>query len=123
MKKLSEDLVTDNYTEVYHEEEFTHHAPHHFKVKQSIKQVMAGEQDLLAVIHFQEGPIEERGVNGVMNEDLLAMVLTRLEHFQKSEFKCRENENAIDAIEDAMYWLRKRTRERKARGVEGTHAI
>ena len=53
--------------------------------------------------------------------DLLAMVLCRLEHFQKSEFSCRENAVAITKIEEALMWLRKRTDDREARGVLGSY--
>jgi predicted deacetylase len=58
-----------------------------------------------------------------MNEDLIAMVITRLEHFQKSEFACRENALAITKLEEAMLWLRKRTMGREQRGVEGTNQV
>lgn len=71
-------------------------------------------------MHFQEGPIKENGVNGVCNEDLIAMVICRLEHFQKSEYSCRENAVAITKLEEALLWLRKRTMGREQRGVEGT---
>lgn len=72
-------------------------------------------------IHFQEGPIKECGVNGVCIEDLLVMVIRRLEGFQNSEFKCRENACAITKLEEALLWLRKRTMGRENRGVEGTN--
>ena len=58
-----------------------------------------------------------------MNEDLLVMVVRRLEGFQNSEFKCRENACAITKIEEALMWLSKRTMGRENRGVEGTHEV
>jgi len=82
-----------------------------------------GENLVLSEIHFQEGPIKECGVNGVCNEDLLVMVIRRLEGFQNSEFKCRENACAITKLEEALLWLRKRTMGRENRGVEGTHTV
>ena len=66
---------------------------------------------------------KECGVNGVCNEDLINMVIDRLEHFQNSEFRCRENALAITALEEALLWLRKRTMGREQRGVEGTHIV
>ena len=54
-------------------------------------------------------------------EVLIALVITRLEHSQKSEFSCRENAVAITQLEEALLWLRKRTMGRERRGVEGTH--
>ena len=78
---------------------------------------------LLGTVNFQKGPIKETGVNGCCNEDLIAMVLDRLQSFQSSEYNCRENALAITKLEEALFWLRARTDKREARGVEGTHAI
>lgn len=125
MKKLENDLLTEKYTEVWHEKEFTNNAPHNFSVLTSETfpdNDNVGEHNkLLQQIHFQEGPIKEAGVNGVMDEDLIAMVICRLEHFQQSEFRCRDNAIAITHLEDALLRLRKRTMGREKRGVEGTH--
>lgn len=125
MKKVEHDLLTDKYTEVWHEEEFKFHAPNNFSVLTSETfpdHDGAGEHNnLLLNLHFQEGPIKEAGVNGVMNEDLIAMVICRLQYFQQSEFACRENAMAITKLEEALLWLRKRTMGRENRGVEGTH--
>jgi len=66
---------------------------------------------------------KECGVNGVMNEDLIVMVIDRLQSFQESPYKCRENAIAITKLEEALLWLRKRTMDREARNVEGTHKI
>ena len=127
MKKLEHDLLTSKYTEVYHEEpeEMKYNAPHRFMVFEAGKTITEpfAEVNMLGNIHFQEGPIKECGVNGVMNEDLIAMVITRLEHFQKSEFSCRENALAITKLEEALLWLRKRTIGRENRGIEGTHKV
>lgn len=119
MKKLEHDLLTSKYTEVYHEEPelMQYNAPHHFEV------LDAWNGMRLAQINFQEGPIKECGVNGVMNEDLIAMVICRLQHFQQSEFSCRENAMAITKLEEALLWLRKRTMGREKRNVEGTHNV
>lgn len=51
------------------------------------------------------------------------MVIRRLEGFQNSEFKCRENELAITKLEEALMWLRKRAQDREARNVEGTSIV
>lgn len=78
---------------------------------------------VVATVDFQNGPILEHGVNGCHNEDLLAIVLHRLEGFQSGDYKCRENALAITKIEEALHWLNHRTSKRKQRGVEGTHVI
>lgn len=118
MKEVKRDLLTNKYTKVFCEDasEQRFNAPHHFAVTDV-------DGKVLAKIDFQEGPIKECGVNGVCNEDLLNMVLERLEGFQNSEFKCRENALAITKIEEALLWLRKRTMAREQRGVEGTHTV
>ena len=110
-------LLTTKYTKVLEEKDFQYNAPHTFKV------VRKDDNESLVDIHFQEGPIKECGVNGCANEDLLIMVIRRLEGFQNSEFKCRENALALTHIEEALLWLRKRTMGREARGVEGTHSV
>lgn len=117
MKMLKNDLITQNYTYVEHESDFKFNAPHHFTVYRK------EDATKLCDIDFQEGSIKDSGVNGVMNEDLIAMVITRLEGFQNSEFRCRENACAITKLEEALMWLRKRTVGRETRGVEGTHTV
>lgn len=72
-------------------------------------------------ILFQNGPINEVGVNGITQEVLLAICIDRLEHFQSGPFACRENALALTKLQEAQMWLQKRTRDRMARGVEGTH--
>lgn len=127
MRKLEHDLLTSKYTMVLHEDEFKYNAPHKFQVvdprKISDDLSIAEASYELGRIHFQEGPVNECGVNGVCNEDLIAMVVCRLEHFQKSEFACRENALAITKLEEGLLWLRKRTMGREKRNVEGTHKI
>lgn len=73
-------------------------------------------------IVFQNGPIGEAGVNGISNESLLAIVEDRLLGFQGGQYACRENAVALTKLQECMMWLQKRTRDRMARGVEGTSA-
>lgn len=74
------------------------------------------------MICFQNGPINEAGINGVTQEALLAIVADRLRSFQAGKFACRENAIALTKVEEAMQWLHARTRERMLRGVEGKTA-
>jgi hypothetical protein len=80
-----------------------------------------GEEIEYAKVKFQNGPIKEFGVNGIHQEDLLVIVLDRLQSFQAGEFNCRENALAITKIEEALHWLRHRTDDRNKQGVEGTN--
>lgn len=72
-------------------------------------------------IDFQNGPIKEAGVNGVMNEDLVAIVIDRMRGFQSGDYACRQNAMALVKLEEALMWMRDRTNERERRGVEGTN--
>ena len=119
MTELKRDLLRTKYTKVLMENpaEQKYNAPHHFEV------VAVADENPLVKIDFQEGPINECGVNGCCNEDVINMVITRLEGFQKSEFACRENALAITKLEEALLWLRKRTLGREQRGIEGTHIV
>ncbi len=72
-------------------------------------------------IEFQNGPLKEAPPNGLSNEALLAIVEDRLIGFQSGQFACRENAIALTKLQEAMMWLQKRTRDRVARGVEGTN--
>ena len=71
---------------------------------------------------FQLGPIKEAGVNGLTNEALLAVLAHRMKVLN-GKFPCAENQRAINHIELAAQALESRTKDRIARGVEGTHAI
>jgi hypothetical protein len=73
-------------------------------------------------IPFQNGPIKENGVNGITGEALMAIQIDRLRGFQEGPYRCRENAIALTHMEEALMWLQKRTRDRIARGVEGTTA-
>lgn len=81
----------------------------------------AGGVSPMVDIRFQNGPIGEAGINGISNEALLAIVEDRLQGFQKGPFACRENAVALTKLQESMMWLQKRTRDRMARGVEGTN--
>ena len=71
------------------------------------------------LVLFQNGPINEVGVNGISGEALMAIQIDRLRSFQAGPFACRENAIALTKLEESLMWLQKRTRDREARGVEG----
>lgn len=70
-------------------------------------------------IEFQKGAINENGINGITQEVLLAIVADRLNSFQNGPFACRENEVALEKVQEAIEALHSRTKARMARGVEG----
>ena len=116
MRKVQ--IGTSNYTKVTAIDEPEFNANHMYR----IEPVAEDSNATGTLIQFQKGPIKENGVNGCHHEDLLAIVIDRLQSFQNSEFSCRENAVAITKLEEAMMWLGKRTADRVNRGVEGTSA-
>jgi hypothetical protein len=59
--------------------------------------------------------------NGTTNEELLAVLIDRL-RFLSAKLPSRETSIATTKLEEALMWLEKRTRDRQARGVEGTRS-
>lgn len=83
---------------------------------------VSSEHDELQEIVFQHGTVPEFGVNGVTEGALLAIVADRLREHQSGAYSCRENALALTKIEEALHWMKSRTENRIARGVEGTLA-
>jgi hypothetical protein len=77
-------------------------------------------------IRWQEGPLgrgeDRQKPNGAFVETVLQAVVQRIEHYNDTKFRCRENSLAVTHIQEAIHWLQHRTAERERRGVEGTHA-
>lgn len=95
-------------------------ASHHYYVRIPPKKDKGG---IVADIHFQDGPINEVGVNGVGQEAILAILIDRLQCFQSSKYSCKENAVALTHLEEALNMLNSRTLKRKMYGVEGTHEL
>lgn len=60
------------------------------------------------------------GVNGLTNEVLLAILIDRLSAFQAGPLACDKTADALHYLELAQEAMHARTKERQARGVEGT---
>jgi hypothetical protein len=78
-------------------------------------------------IEWQDGPLgrgeEREEPNGAFVETVIDAARQRIEFYQASRFKCRENAIAITKLEEALLWLNKRTSDREKRNVEGEHKI
>ena len=85
------------------------------------------------IVNWQDGP---RGMgenpdgslaladpNGAFVEDVLWAALQRLEFFNESKYRCRENSIAITKIEEALFILKDRQLSRSERNVEGKHEV
>ncbi len=78
-------------------------------------------------IYWQNGPLAIDGVrkepNGAFVEHIIEAAIDRLEYYQDSKFKSNYNEEAIKSLKNALSSLNQRTKDREARGVEGTHEL
>ncbi len=87
------------------------------------------EADEIIKIQWQDGPRGQgegkplADPNGAFVEDVLWAALQRLEFFQDSKYRCRENALAITKIEEALFILKDRQLSRSNRGVEGKHEV
>ena len=76
-------------------------------------------------IDWQNGPLgrgdDRKEPNGAFVEGVVAAAIQRIAYYQASKFSCRENAIALTHLETALLWLNKRTADREARDVEGTH--
>ncbi len=116
-KERKVQIGTSKFTKVISVDEKEFYAFHKYEIRK------VETDEVLTSVNFQKGPIKENGINGVHHEDLIAIVIDRLLAFQDCHYRCKENEEAITKLEEALMWLRKRTQDRENRGVEGTSKI
>ena len=85
-----------------------------------------------ATISWQNGPLgrvgtdERKEPNGAFVEDIIEMVISRLEFYQTAsdgKFACRENAQTIELLNAALEVQRRRTEKRTAAGIEGTNEM
>lgn len=81
----------------------------------------SGSTRLVLLVHYQDGIVGEDGQTGAFVEDVLEVARQRLQFFQTSKFRCRENAIALTKIEEALQWLDWHIRQRLIRGVENTY--
>ena len=119
MRKIP--FSTNRFTEVYALDKPTFgNACHEYLIIPADK---SEAKTLSGTICFQKGPIKETGVNGIHNEDLICIVIDRLEGFQGGEYACSENATALKSLKNALFELAQRTKRRKDAGIEGTGAV
>lgn len=80
---------------------------------------VAGVRSLIAIT-WQDGPVKEKGRNGVQVEDVIEVLEERLAELNKPPYACRETAIAVTKLQEARLWLLERTRNRTGRAVEGT---
>lgn len=80
-----------------------------------------GDGDTVCIqqrLSFQSGD-PARGINGISNEVLLAIVQDRLQGFVDGPFSTTDNEIALRHVGTALEMLQRRTANRLTRGVAG----
>ena len=101
MIELSNELVQSKYTTISHEEDYKV-IPCNFVIN---KRNCNDITPTLAIINFQDGPIKNNEANGILNEDLIAIVIKRIEYLQKTNHRSIENELALLKLEEALVAL------------------
>ena len=71
-------------------------------------------------IKWQEGVVKNGVANGAMIEDIIDLLISRLEGFNAGPLSCRENAKSIAYLIQAKQWQLERSLRRRAQGVEGT---
>lgn len=98
-------------------------ARHHYFINIKPEFLRLEQHERLLDINFQDGPIKESGINGIMDENLIAILIDRLEGFQSGPYKCLHNQEALDSLKYALEVLQERTKIREKQGIEGTHQV
>lgn len=79
-------------------------------------------EGIATVIDFQKGARKDPdAITGVIDSDLLEIVLDRYKAFQAGPFSSRENAIVITHIEEALMWMNRRVEDRIERNVLGTY--
>ena len=86
-----------------------------------------GESEARGVrINWQNGPLgigaNRKEPNGAFVEEVIQIAIDRINFYNDSKFRCRENSLAVTKLEEALHWLNARTSRRTNAGIEGTHA-
>jgi hypothetical protein len=76
----------------------------------------AYESEFMKIV-FQHGLPPEVGINGVRGEDVIDVLLSKLNHYQAGDMACRENEEAIKSLQNARDMLVSRRQRRVLQGV------
>ena len=67
---------------------------------------------------IQDGPIKEKGVSGCQVQTIIETAKVILENLNE-KFPSQYNSHALDGLGYAIFSMKRRTRDREMRGVEG----
>jgi len=102
------EIGTQNYTKVICLDELGPGGACHKYQVEPVNRIPEHQDDMFARVSFQDGPVKENGVNGCQNEDLLAIVIDRLRHFQAGKYACKEYADALFECDSALFILESR---------------
>ena len=91
------------------------------KMDVHVGEVGQGLHETAIDVLWQDGIVGDDGQSGAFVEDVLEVARQRLQFFQTSKFRCRENAIALTKIEEALQWLDWRTRKRLIENVENSY--
>ena len=102
MIELKNEIIESKYIEVLHEEDYKT-MPCNFVInKRNSKDITP----TVAIINFQDGPLDDKELNGIFNEDLIAIIIKRIECLQKTKYRNIENDLALLKLEEALVALK-----------------
>jgi hypothetical protein len=117
-RKLSTIQKRENLNKIFStDQEGPGGAHHSYKIVDN-----CDDEKVYAYILLQNGPRkEENSIHGVIDGDLLEIVRDRLKSFQAGPYSSKENEQALNHIEEALMWLNRRVEDRLERNVLGKY--
>lgn len=75
-------------------------------------------------IQWQNGPMPTpEDQNGAFVIDVIQIAIDRINFYNESKFRCRENSLAVTKLEEAIHWLESRRTRRAGEGTLGTHNV
>ncbi|HWD37462.1 MAG TPA: hypothetical protein VG944_01320 [Fimbriimonas sp.] len=77
------------------------------------------ERPFIRVV-FQSGFPKDVGINGCRVEDVVQLVIDRLEEYQQGPLECEENSQALQGLYFAVQAMEDRRRRREEQGVLNT---
>ncbi len=93
---------------------------HRYELKNFESDILPQEIQFIEKIPKGDSGELETINDGTTNEDVLEMLINRMEYLQK-KFPCKENACCITHLQEGLMWLEKRTNDRIKRNVEGKH--
>lgn len=73
-------------------------------------------------IEWQNGPMTTpEDQNGAFVIDVIQIAIDRINFYNDSKFRCRENSLAVTKLEEAIHWLESRRTRRAQEGILGSH--